>query len=70
MNADGAAGPVEVTLRTGDSEGGKLAFRTASADDEAEELTLSLPETGEPVGLVVSGKFRANLALSRRRSAA
>lgn len=59
LDADAAAGPVEVRLRNAAGNVGRLGLRTSPTEDALPEMTLSLPATGEPVDLLLSGEFGA-----------
>lgn len=59
-DAGGGADPVRVRLRNVDpSQGGQVAFLADLSDEPAEELTLELPASGEPVDFFVAGRFLA-----------
>ena len=59
VDPDGADGDLAVTMRTEAGDGGRLAFRVEGSEDGAEDMTLSVPSTGEPVNLFLSGLFGA-----------
>lgn len=59
LDADAVKGSVEVRLRNAAGNVGRLGFRSSAKEETSPEMTLSLPATGQPVDLLLSGEFGA-----------
>jgi tyrosinase len=57
LDADGAAGPIAVRLRTKPRSRGGLVFRATASSAPVDELTLDLAANGAPTSCFVSGRF-------------